>query len=1804
MVKKTALFKTKGMNRDLSVSAFKEDFSFENMNLRLSTNEHNTLLSWVNERGPLEVALWEKGGSSSSDGSSGGSSSGGSTDSTDSSNSSNGVEESEYSAISSLVGVAVGLAVIDHKLVVFTAESGVEGAADHIYVLYYDYSSNGVRSDGVSSSSSDGSDGGSSSSESSEGESSSGVSSSSDGVRMIVEELFAGNLGFSTEWPLETLTYYESSLVEKVYWTDGINQPRIINIAGDKEKWKNSSSGVSSSGVSTCFDFVPAVGLKEQMTVVKNVSDAGLFAPGVIQYCFTYINKYGQQSNIVSTSALYYLTHNDRGASGEESVSCSFTITIKDVDQSFDYVRLYSIQRTSLDGEVVAKQLEDLEIAGGTADSDGNVTLSYVDNGTNGASVDATELFYVGGKEISAYTMAMKDNTLFLGNITEKNILMNDLQDYFDSIRGSENLETVQFSNDTQEAGKAYTEKVMQMDDASGKVYSNTFTLNSSQRQITTFKGGETYRMGIQFQKDTGEWLEPVWIDDVKNEYYPKTYLGKNEADLVYGHYHLYWKKLVEETLKDSSTDYSRLKRVRPVVVYPSIGDRSVLCQGVLNPTVFNIEDRVSSSPYSQASWFFRPYMWNLTDSRSKATTVTITDDAITADTKTGTSSKSGTGEKPNCDPDAYFNGKTIGCYVLVARVQISQLKDILSNKRLIRSRTYKDSSGNLRTQDVPASFYGAIELEREDNDTTQLPLYAFVRLDDYWVGNNAKANGEEAEMTYQNIEDVAVTDVPFQIYTGMYTQNGLLYYLQPKDSTEEEAGTYTFRFYTNYTTTEVDDSYNYYEVKFTSMGEDDGSNIVDTTSLDAGSSDLQFMHYGSLYTADKCDNDYKRMEIQGGYNEYTTPFDAKIDCASNTQFFVDQSIVTLNSPDLEFDTTVQKYSTEGLKLRIVGAIPLTANASSHYITNSTAMLEKAHNVPAPSSIMKTLGLTQWYSEVTGWVKNKSFGKGESSDNVIYKNLSQNAGKRLVANYLWNDVIVVEAPDEEDKVKTAAKTIDYLVYPWQRTGSLNNDRRAESEASSVLEEKIEATLSYSFATKYIDTDWRDDYLAVKSDGDAAFDFDNLSIAATLTENSEVMNYNLSKQSDAASNINYYANIDKVLVNSHGYRTYVNTKSQDVDKAVNEKSVTKVDEDEKNYLITSPVWMRYKSTSHYAIALKAADGSTEIPILPYGEMDINSSNKTSGRYEGGSGPTFWGDTMKFKQHELKMDEFFGDRDSDGNVGTATPFSWLWLGELYKDVSNRFGGTSRNAIRANAWLPAGDAVNLQDSDGNEMDDVALFWTNGDTYYQRYDCLKTYPFASGDKNQLVEILSFMVESRVNLDGRWDKNRGQMNNTYINANNFNRMNDVYSQRDNFFNYSRLGVEEGSSDSSSNGVRSSGVSSSGEWSNEILSYRNQAYYSKTKISGADVDLWTNVTLGSVLEFDGDKGALNAIRRLGNDLVAFQDTGISQILYNENVQVSTQNGVPIEIANSGKVQGVRYYADTVGCQNKWAMATTPQGIYFMDNINRNIYLFNGKLTDLSTSMGMSTWTKQNMEWKNKIWNPVDFSNFVAYWDKQNQEVLFVNKETALAYSEKIGAFTSFYDYGGTPWFANLDSTGVWLHPDGSNTKVWQHQAGEYCNFFGQQKPYWMTLVGNPEPTVDKIFTNLEFLASVDGEGGNDSNGRYNPLLPFDYLEAWNEYQHGITKLGTLWGHVNMTHHSESSNGVSSNGVSSLKRKFRLWRCDVPRDNAEVPDSLGLPREKRRFLDRMRNPWVYLKLMKENDTDARVEVHDVGMGYFS
>ena len=108
-------------------------------------------------------------------------------------------------------------------------------------------------------------------------------------------------------------------------------------------------------------------------------------------------------------------------------------------------------------------------------------------------------------------------------------------------------------------------------------------------------------------------------------------------------------------------------------------------------------------------------------------------------------------------------------------------------------------------------------------------------------------------------------------------------------------------------------------------------------------------------------------------------------------------------------------------------------------------------------------------------------------------------------------------------------------------------------------------------------------------------------------------------------------------------------------------------------------------------------------------------------------------------------------------------------------------------------------------------------------------------------------MKHRKSNSDGRYDKNRGQIDNYNFDPTVFNLMNPIYSQKNNFFQSRILYTPK----------------------DDYLAYPNTIYYSKGKNPGAEIDAYTNVTLATTLDLDGDKGKISNIERFNNELIAF-----------------------------------------------------------------------------------------------------------------------------------------------------------------------------------------------------------------------------------------------------------------------------------------------------------------------------------------------
>lgn len=1359
--------------------------------------------------------------------------------------------------------------------------------------------------------------------------------------------LYEGNLNFNVNNPIENISVYENDNIQKVYWIDGLNQSRVINIVAD--------STVSGSWNDSSFDFVQDLELKETVTVVRDDLASGSFSSGVIQYAFTYYNKYGQESNIFYTSPIQYISFASRGASPEEKVSNSFTITIANPDTRFDYIRVYSIHRASIDATPNVLNVVDLPI--NAANVRAGETLTYTDNGTIGTSVDPTELLYVGGEEVVFGTMTQKDNTLFLGNADIKRKLVGP--DIINSIKGG----NISFN-------QRYVGNYVRT--AGYYPYKNSLYLGS---KIKSFKYLEWYRFGVQFQYKNGKWSEPIWINDAYN--------GPASGGMGYGISPSYNGALttVQASYSLNSDIINKVVaqgfiRARGVVVYPTLIDREVVAQGILCPTVYNIGDRFGNSPFAQSSWFARPN--------------------LAFDIERNKSNWNGI-------------GTLFGDYD-------KSKAAVISNKNV--NLTIDPGTPSAKTILIDIVNKGAWAEFRHNKP----------------VPNNWERNAE--------IQCIANTPA------GPYTASK-------------------------------------------------GSEL-------------------NSYTA--------------SHAEY---------------FFVDQNILTLHSPDIEFDEGVQNLDSSGLKLRIVGVVPITANASEIDIQTST-----------PANDTSKMG---FYKETIG------------SENNSYHGL-----KNLISGAFWFDKMTNMKNVDDDHGYTES----FFVYAWHRNGSLNNQGPVtEGSRTAMLDKKKISNLKFSSFSKYFNEPW----LAYKAND------------ATHTGITGVSIFNSNEQSlvripaPANSNLgdlNYYGNVDKVIAatrvddaysltfdfsdgpkteefnRKNGYPivvTGVNTAESFAHQLftggtfpiqfVKRSDGTTLTEVPNG---TDAVRMKYKSTPHAVFALNYATDGRQIVMPTNRETDytdywnVNDANVT----KGGVNHFFWNPTAKsISESKTQIsDGVFQDVISEYTSNlTDNNYSYLYLAELYNDnITNRFGGQTEEAFENNIWLPGGEPINLLNADGTPVSYASLTYTEGDTFLERYDCLKTYSYTLEDQNSVTEIVSFMCETRVNIEGRYDRNRGQLNNLTMTPENFNKVNKVYSQKNNFFNY--------------RGINHSKFN--------LNYFPNTVTWTKEKQLGSIIDTWTNITMASTLDLDGDKGEVISLNTYNNEIFCFQRKGFSNILFNSRVQIPASDGMPIEITNGMKVSGKRYVSNTIGCSNKWSIVESPSGLYFIDNETNSMYLFNGEVKSISDSLGMRQWVNENNTHIN--WNPVTYENFRGFYDKNNNDVYFVNNNWCLCYSELIGQFTSFMSYERVPAMFNVGSEFYAFN----NNKLWQQFNGDYNMFFGQYKPYSITVVANADEPADKIFNTVEFRADA-YDGDNLA-----PTKTYDTLDVYNEYQHGRVTLTDLNGRP-----------------SPLKRKFRIWRANIPRANTPIN---GIPANNR---DRIRNTWAYVKLSTETPNTYRTVFHDMTIHYF-
>ena len=1682
---------------------------------------------------------------------------------------------------------------------------------------------------------------------------------------LITAQLFEGSLNFDTKYPIETLGVYENENIQKVYFIDGKNQARVINILEDyTAKYEDIIEYKA-----TAFDFVPELQLNESISI-KKIIGTGEFPQGTIQYVFSYYNKNGRQSNLFTQSDLQYLAYN-KGVSPEEKVNCSFKIYIDNVDRQFDYLRIYSIIRTSQDATPTVKRVVDLSISdtnknktslskvstlntgsnlddfGKTMEVTNIAKFEQIDNYNNGLYVQGAVCYgkylfqaYIGGKFIDIIDLEtnQKQALLTINIDVNTRAYHGNVLSFGKDIAPGSNFPYLYYSCENNSNPQILVIKI-----TSSNADSNQWTgelvqtiylpesnggnsQNGSTDISTTFK--HYYQNGCIDAENNCIWVSGYTMESFNSNIgaydnnkliYRKYELPSVSEKKVYFSYNNVLDSFILPFKKGTQGMVIRNNKLYQCFGYDKgdVYDEFLDCINLSTKQIFHSYQFPKTqlaglgeeleSPYiyknnlylsaTVNSWRYYT-LWSI--SFNGGGDIIVPPEPPIPKEKADISFIDNGSIGDIIDPTEllYLGGNTIcpntfeqkdgtlfiGNYTInnndISEETAIKIRNLLGNKLGFKYRAtsisykgkndYYNYEGQLGESDVAGfkymEWYGVAIQFQNKNGRFSSPIYLGSTRNyfppsivDYNLSEEVGVNRGELNL------DIDITELVKIIDTNIWVKARLLI-VNPTNSLK----TVLCQGIISSTVFNYRDRYNnapftmsswrmnslgkhlnslfansiswgeIQNIEFSKspiiIGESSTTKINIKCTIYLGyyrtiviSEDNRVLYDKTSPTTIKAKENLKKwnsniditkISDDSWKNNATILQEIKINDVDTIVndfgecFAYDESLVTFNSPDIE-----NQYNNinKNAKLRIIGILKSNPLFSNYLIQGSDLNDPSKGNVPT-KNIKNFTSALLWRDMDSSW---DNLGDYDANKDWLF------------ATYLWH------------------RETSYSDNGIEKKNSDGNSRKVWSKpVKKIISNTRECTTSYlRDSLSYID-----DIEEINKFNYYELPIDDIKVITT--NNDAIYKLNSNMGNSYTETLSYTSDTNKLFPTNNEYPIYGQQYY-----AYNEDSISDyityntIIVDGKAVTSKDPVRIKYRETPHAIISFGSKNNSTvklpRMSINHKSEIDRvgedavtrrlfwNTKNnsytkdfiwtKYINEYTNYMNPTDIGNNYFFYNANPSINDYYYLADLCVQDPDTSPYE---LSNGNKDIISQY-----------SFIPAGEAINLTG------ETISLRGNHGDTYYQRWDCLKTFPYSTDDKNQYIDITSFFVESRINLDGRYDKQRGLKYNLGVLNTNFNLINKSYTQRNNFFNYRQI-EDEG-----------------------VNNFPNQITISKTKVLGEDVDSWTNITLASVFDLDGDKGKLNAIRKINNDLYCFQDSGVSRLLYNSRVQVNTSDGVPIEIANSAKLQDKQYLSDSIGCQNKWAIKSTPQGIYFVDTYNGELYRINDKgITPISQNKFKNYFTKLRPNvWSPSLWNYNNAEDFVdsikLEYDSTTSDLYIINKDTALAYNELLGEFTSFYDYGSVLYWINLEDKSLQIYNDG----MYEAYKGDYGTFKGKRNsPAVIEFIANGDFDSDKVFETIELTTSDIAKINNWKADCY----PFDTLEVSNEYQRG-------------------KNEASSTNV---KKKFRTWRWQIPRNNKKNEDGIITNR------DRIRNMWAKIRLSK--NYNSPLSIYDINVAYYS
>jgi len=224
-------------------------------------------------------------------------------------------------------------------------------------------------------------------------------------------------LNFSTTYPISAVGYYESDDNIKVYWTDGYNPVRMINIM---------DTNLSTYPVGM-LDIVPDFPIDAATTNPRPQFDSivsGNLTSCTVQYSYQFYIKNGATTLFAPASStiivpdvnsqLDPIQHKGGQVSENTGHGVKFTIEVPDTNK-FNKIRVVAIQYNTYNGVPTVRIMSEQDVI-----VDTNYTLTFIDDGDLLSELTYEEYSIQNNTTLYARALAIKNDRLFLGNIREE----------------------------------------------------------------------------------------------------------------------------------------------------------------------------------------------------------------------------------------------------------------------------------------------------------------------------------------------------------------------------------------------------------------------------------------------------------------------------------------------------------------------------------------------------------------------------------------------------------------------------------------------------------------------------------------------------------------------------------------------------------------------------------------------------------------------------------------------------------------------------------------------------------------------------------------------------------------------------------------------------------------------------------------------------------------------------------------------------------------------------------------------------------------------------------------------------------------------------------------------------------------------------------------------------------------------------------------------------------------------------------------------------------------------------------------